>query len=830
MPIYPRPANGWGQAAVNNDNGFGQAAGTATNGFGTIHQFSPPHPATDLVGLSLTQGFDFFLSGNDSEPINTANQLNATIASSVLTFDDLTGIDIATTIGTGVFSKSGNTIICDTSGTLQYLELDNGSKYTFTEGVNNGNDFRDSGGNDLHATPTNYTFTNGVSTPIEHGTQTALINSSRHYIFDTVSQIAKSETFDFLAGAVTFDFIGFATGGSTQRVVYEGKDTNGIAFLVVKRSDSTYAFTLGGSLLKAFTVPYVQNEVFRATVTILSSVDLAVVVEGKVVTETTFNYGVTLTNNNEIIGGRSAVSQPFNGLVISARGATTANDYNNGTKTTVMDMYVASEVGTTGIDTLGDSFTSPKLLNGYNFSTQDNHRLNILAVDYVSGNGFTIQGWFNPSSTELPQKIAGDGTSVIEINASGFLQWTYNAVSIVSTTKPNLVVGAWHRVVLRSLGAGSGEIMMGDPVTTPQSETIGAVGLETATGSDFKIGNDTNTFASDNGYLTQWSMHPFFLTDDQVVNDWNVTKGKLNSAGTFRTLFFNVFVHLGTAPKQLAIENHIRRANADFVGLSEVTQAIDGPIIEATYKKYGYRYFEYVNVASSLEVMFMSKAPISNAQEFIMSGRNPLYCEVNIGIAGTVGIVTLHDASWCTVLPCNTLPTELPEEPNAHDRMVQTYQTLQELIDIKAADSSLKGFILQGDWNDDYRHTQITTYNSAPPGGVSLPGYLSYPLDNAQFPLKPLDYYNGLININLSTDLAGSEDTIWTLDPNAAFTLAMRMDYIAYTDGVQLIDGEILNSEVDNNTQGITKYGNVLTFDDSRDASDHKMVIADFKI
>jgi hypothetical protein len=429
----------------------------------------------------------------------------------------------------------------------------------------------------------------------------------------------------------------------------------------------------------------------------------------------------------------------------------------------------------------------------------------------------------------LPQKIAGDGTSVIEINASGFLQWTYNAVSIVSTTKPNLVVGAWHRVVLRSLGAGSGEILMGDPVTPPQSETIGAVGLEIIAASGFKIGNDDNTFASTNSYQTQWSMHPFFLSDDQVLNDWNVTKGKLNSAGTFRTLFFNVFLHLGGAAKQLAIENHIRRANADFIGLSEVSEATDGAILEATYTKYGYRYYEYV-VAGSLQVMFMSKAPISNAQEFVMSGRHPLYCEVNVGLQGKIGIVTLHNDSWCVVGPCNTLPTEFPDEAMAHDRMVQAYQTLQELNDLKAADSTLKGFIIQGDWNDDYRHTQVVTYNSAPVGGVTLPAYLSYPLNNAPFPLKPLEYYNGTINMNLSTDLAGSENTVWANDPNAVLTLAMRMDYIAYTDSVALIDSEILNSEVDNNTTGITKYGNVLTFDDSRDASDHKMVIADFKI
>jgi hypothetical protein len=295
----------------------------------------------------------------------------------------------------------------------------------------------------------------------------------------------------------------------------------------------------------------------------------------------------------------------------------------------------------------------------------------------------------------------------------------------------------------------------------------------------------------------------------------------------FRTLSFNTYLGFQDPlpnAKLTATLNHIKRVDADFITLTEINVA-DSANIESVLSPLGYKYFEYVS--GTYQVMMASKFEITFSEEIVMSGRNPLYCEVSFGEL-KIGIVSHHNASWC-MTGCNTDPSQLPAEPMAHDRMVQLYMTLYYLNNKKASDSTLKGFILQGDWNDDILNNQPTEYTSAPSGGMALPAYLSYPLTYATFPLAQMDYYDGNMEINLSTDLSGSTNTIWENTPNAAFTFPMRMDYIAYSDDIKLIGGEILNSEVDGTT-GLKKYGSVLSFGDSRIASDHKAVFADFEI
>jgi len=137
MADYPIPGNGWGQAAANNTNGFGQGAGNATNGWGTIHPDSPPHPATDLVGLTLTEGANFYISSNNDSSLgtlNTANEISGTSGVSFISFEDLTGVDILYSIGTAQLEKNGNDLEVTTTGTLKYIELDNGSYFLLTEG------------------------------------------------------------------------------------------------------------------------------------------------------------------------------------------------------------------------------------------------------------------------------------------------------------------------------------------------------------------------------------------------------------------------------------------------------------------------------------------------------------------------------------------------------------------------------------------------------------------------------------------------------------------------------------------------------------------------
>lgn len=304
----------------------------------------------------------------------------------------------------------------------------------------------------------------------------------------------------------------------------------------------------------------------------------------------------------------------------------------------------------------------------------------------------------------------------------------------------------------------------------------------------------------------------------------------LHISPEFRTASFNTYLGLavGSSAKNTAIKKHIDRVNADFLTLTETNDA-DVAYVTSNYPNYPY--VERLSTGT-LQVMFLSKYEILNSEEINISGRKPLYCEVEIN-GKKIGIVSHHNASWC-ITGCNTSPTQLPTEPMAHDRCVQLYATLNFLKAKKINDTTLKGFIIQGDWNDDVTHPQVATYTDAnkPSGAMTLPVGVSYPINNAQFPAEPLadaNGYNGNMHLNLSTDLNGDTYTIWANNPNAEFTFPMRADYIAYSDQIQLIGGEILNSEVDANT-GLSKVGNPLSFDDSRTASDHKLVFADFII
>lgn len=303
--------------------------------------------------------------------------------------------------------------------------------------------------------------------------------------------------------------------------------------------------------------------------------------------------------------------------------------------------------------------------------------------------------------------------------------------------------------------------------------------------------------------------------------------GEREINSNFRTASFNIYEGGRNATGRTAVLKHIDRVRADFLTITEVGDIAN---IKPQLQARGYNHF--YGVGGLHELYFASKKPIVYSYTFeedvYWKGlRNPLYCEVEVN-GNLIGIISYHNASWCTS-NCNTSNTQLPQEPNAHDRMVQLYMTMKFCDDRKVAQPNLKGFIIQGDFNDDISHNQVATYNSAPANGVSLPAYLSYPLNNSPFPTKPLEAYNGTFALDLSTDLNGDTHTVWDSTPNANLSFQMRMDYIAYSDYIQLIGGEILNSEVDANT-GLAKVGDPLSFDDSRNASDHLLVFADFKI
>lgn len=299
---------------------------------------------------------------------------------------------------------------------------------------------------------------------------------------------------------------------------------------------------------------------------------------------------------------------------------------------------------------------------------------------------------------------------------------------------------------------------------------------------------------------------------------------KIKEYTNFRISGFNIYVGFGGATKTQAIDDQVDRVGADVLGFTEMDSASDA-YVRANYGAKGYDYFY-----GGAPLLLCSKYPITYSETLsgVLGPRKPIYIEVTIEDF-TVGVICIHNTSWCAPTPCNTSPSQLPAEPNAYDRCVEMYQTMLWCDARKLANPNLSGFVMVGDYNDDIEHPQKAQYLTQEAGGHSLPAPLTFPIDYAQFPQKPMDSYSGTFTLDLSTDLVGQAYTIWEDTPNAAFKFPLRMDYVSYSDDVELVGGEIVNSEVDSNT-GLPKYGSTLAFNDSRTASDHKMVFADLRI
>lgn len=316
-------------------------------------------------------------------------------------------------------------------------------------------------------------------------------------------------------------------------------------------------------------------------------------------------------------------------------------------------------------------------------------------------------------------------------------------------------------------------------------------------------------------------------TPDEDMNQFIMatTSNSEEVVPNFSLSGFNIWLGLGDATKTAAIKTIIDYMDSDVVFLTEVDNT-SWTTIQATYTDYSH--FLKLSTSGTFQLAVMSKLPILYSEEIDMEGRKPLYIEVEVD-GSRIGLSGVHNESWCTSLPCNTLPTELPAEPNAYNRMIQMYQHMEYLNNRNIAEPSLVGQMMVGDMNDDYRHTQVQVYNSIPSGGDPLPVFLSFPLVNSDnenpsnptkgFPIAPMDYYTGTMHVPFSKDgnptpAANDEITVFGNGvPNPGLTLPMLMDYSAYA-GVTFVDSQIINSN----------YIATMPDSTSTDASDHAAV------
>jgi len=308
-----------------------------------------------------------------------------------------------------------------------------------------------------------------------------------------------------------------------------------------------------------------------------------------------------------------------------------------------------------------------------------------------------------------------------------------------------------------------------------------------------------------------------------------------SSVNVIRVASFNLYLFIGSIDaKYNAVRDHINRVNADIIFLTEVSDAGYTAIVNNLAPDTGYNYTAR-GAVSSLGSCFMSKYPISNVQEltnaYVNAPGSGEEMPVSIGIARCqiafnsqdLIIYGVHYEPWCLSGPCLDEERDVLEFPRA----IQIHRTFQDIVTQQAASPAAK-FIVMGDFNDDDESPQTSSFADEPSGirgSFVLGSDITFPFTYATYPDQFLTGFTVLKGL----DLASGRNTIWADDPNAALTVAVRLDYIAIGAGIDNVGDEILNSESDANT-GLSKVGSPLASGLSRVASDHKLVFADLKI
>lgn len=218
----------------------------------------------------------------------------------------------------------------------------------------------------------------------------------------------------------------------------------------------------------------------------------------------------------------------------------------------------------------------------------------------------------------------------------------------------------------------------------------------------------------------------------------------------------------------------------------------------------------------------------SGGDEF---ARPPIYQEIDFGHPTvTLGVYMVHFET--SGIPGVTAGDPVAREQNEDRRAVNWYRVHQHMIAKRTANANLV-LAVMGDWNDDPDETQFATVTSSASDGSNLYGGFSRAASTptsfsyALFPIRQAT--EGGLTIPNALNLAGNNHTLFHADPNAGVLKEVRIDYIAIDDEITIVGSELADSEV-TQTGGIDKYGATLDSAVSRDASDHKMVVADIRV
>ncbi|PHR23558.1 MAG: hypothetical protein COA36_16640 [Desulfotalea sp.] len=492
-------------------------------------------------GGGLTPGFDLFLPSNNTEPLNTANQLNGTSGGgSAISFVDLTGITLTSTVGTGTLLKVSDDLQWSVTGSIRKITVDdNGTTRIFSE-LESIDGFITSDDGVLLGTLNGTTWTPGVDTAISENTQVALRSWNSNGYFNGSNNMHIGNTTP-IEGEV-FEVKVNINNVSTSYVIFEVYNISedlGLSIWSTGGNLNVNLYTSSGQIISSRESGIVlENKDYIASVTVVNSTTLILTINGVVTTGSGAAFTATTLNDDQVIGTRLNNSLGFTGViyyVISDQTYGLSNDWLGATYVSKPITFVSPEnPDNLTFDNRGEPIRRFELTNGYNFAGVEDQHLETSILDRDGAN--TDMLWLRLKSLE-PQLIAGDDVWDLQLGATGKFEITFNGITLTSALTPLLNTAYFIYSVIDSGGICS--LYIGDILTDPALDGVATqLGLSGVIPTAKMVyGNTATTGTSFNGYLTQLGHSPLENTLLNAVNDYDTTKAQAPSNINFPFTF-----------------------------------------------------------------------------------------------------------------------------------------------------------------------------------------------------------------------------------------------------------------------------------------------------
>jgi hypothetical protein len=477
---------------------------------------------------TITPGWDLFIPSNDTDPLNTANEIIGTSGGgSFIEFDDLTGVTITSTVGTGALTIVGNDMDFTTSGNIRKITVDDNGitrEFLITEG---GSIFIKSSDNVLTGSLNGITFSNGVDTANSEGTQTALMSYSGYDIFNAANTSISLSASSLIGKVVTASFIhtGDAarvplsySNGSTERFVIESNA------LAIGFASFDGVLTKRGALHSNSGIK--PGDVVNLELTITDYHTVVFKLNGVV-----YNDSIALgsaSSSGATIGDRVGLSK-FLGVIlnigIDGVNYNTENDWGGRPMSGDFTKYVAPENPLDlGNDYFGETIQRPYVADALNFSGQEHYFDSNILLGRAGAD--TDSFFIRPMSNLGNEFFAGDDVVTVGSNVSNQLEIVWNGVTMIGSQI--MTKGNWYFIQFGQDGALLGTIWKGTELVSPVVDGIPkAVGAAIATAVTMKYGNKDTSSKSFNGYMTQFlHYNNKLLNDAETVDNWTILKSK----------------------------------------------------------------------------------------------------------------------------------------------------------------------------------------------------------------------------------------------------------------------------------------------------------------